>query len=100
MHKYREIPDWSVVADIPSIYVSNAPEFNRSSFQRACVYHFGDIRSWIDIALQVLKKLRWTPECSAADTLDVRRTLQSEECIAAIRFEKEGEWGGPLEKKI
>ena len=63
------------VADLASVHGRNAPDINRSSFQRSCEFHSGGVGAWIDVGAQVLRHVRWAPECAAAAVFDVQRKL-------------------------
>ena len=65
------------------------------------MYHFEGVRSWVDVALQVLKKAGWPPECAVAEAIDVLRLIPLEECVEMMFFEKEAkrEQGGEAQQK-
>ena len=46
------------------MYMNNADEINSSLFYRLQTFHFRDVETWIEVALQVLTLVNWNPECS------------------------------------
>ena len=72
---FEEMPKLQINADIPSMFVSNAEEISRSEFHRIQTYCFANTHSWIDVALQVLHRVRWSPECSKPRQLYVPKML-------------------------
>ena len=91
IRRYKEQPDWTGVPVVPSIYACNAPEINKSVFQRSCVYHFSGVKSWLEVGLQVLGHVRWSPECALPQVLNVLRILPPEGMVDKITFWKRWE---------
>ena len=67
-----QLKDWY---EANSMYVSNAEEVNKSAFYRLWTYSFKATHSWIDTALQVLQRIRWSPECSGYHDLNIEKLL-------------------------
>ena len=61
--------------EIPSMYVSNADEVNKSAFYRLQTYTFNNTHAWLDVAIQVLQRIRWVPECSRPHDLNIAKLL-------------------------
>ena len=78
IRRYKKQPDWTRVPEIPGIYACNAPEVNKSVFQRSRVFHFSGVESWVEVGLQVLRHIRWSPECALPQVLNVSRLLPPE----------------------
>ena len=60
---------------VPSIYVNNADEINKSEIRRIQMFCFEQTHSWVDVALQVLHHVQWSPECSNPQELNIPKML-------------------------
>ena len=58
VHRYHKLPNWDKVQELTSTYSCHATEIARSTFQRPSVYNFVGVRSWSDLAIQVLRHIR------------------------------------------
>ena len=74
-HRYVRPTSWERVGAVTSINACNAPEINRSAFQKSCVFHFAGVALWQEIGIQVLKHGGWPPECAIASRHNVPKLL-------------------------
>ena len=58
-----------------SLYGTRAPEIRGSAAHKKRTYTFAHTHSWLDVGLQVLTTVGWSPECSAPRTLNVERSV-------------------------
>ena len=61
---YTEPPVRNNIKDITSVFVANASEIDQLLVYRDLTYRFESIYAWLDVALQTLKTVGWSPECS------------------------------------
>ena len=74
-YQYQTPPNWTEVQKINSSHFVHAPEFRRAAFRRRQTYEFNQTHSWLDVGLQLLRRSGWSPECSQAHTVNIRKAL-------------------------
>ena len=72
---YRKAPLDYPAGRINSVYVSNAPEIERSLLHSMDVYNYRDTYTWLDVALQYLGAIGWAPECSSPQQRNIEKIL-------------------------
>ena len=72
---YRQKPMWENVLEIPSMVTCHADEIQRSVLLRMEVYQYREAASWLDIGVQVLRHVRWSPECTVAHRRNIKKDL-------------------------
>ena len=53
----------------------HAEEIQRSALQRMEVYQFMGTASWLEVGVQVLRHVRWSPECAVAHPRNIKKEL-------------------------
>ena len=72
---FEEKPGLQAGMEIPSMYVSNADEINRVELRRMQMYTFENTHYWVDVAVQVLHYIGWSPECSNPHQLNISKIV-------------------------
>ena len=67
------------IKNICSMYVNYSKEMRTSMFHKEGTYQFEGTESWIDVALQILKYINWSPECSRPWEINVKKALPKRE---------------------
>ena len=73
--KYGRMRPWDIVGAITSIYSCSAPDINRSALQEACVFHFAGLASRLELGIQVLGHIGWSPERAGAHRMNAGMLL-------------------------
>ena len=78
--------DMSRIEDIPSTYFAHAPEIRRIARRKKATYTFTNTHSWLDVGLQVLKKVGWWPECTQPHKRHIERMIPPDEQAAHLQM--------------
>ena len=72
---YRDKPQAAIIADVTGTFVCNAEEIEKSLLYKQLMYGFKETHGWLDVALQILKPLEWSPEASPQNYHNIDEAL-------------------------
>ena len=88
--QHTEVPNIKRERQMNRIFTCQAEEIRGDVAQLDLMFNFEQTFSWIDIALQVLLKAGWRPECAGPQTLNLERSRPARSIRSHVRFNSVG----------